>query len=495
MPQADDGGLLIDARDYYRAFYLAAREARRYILIAGWRFNSDVRLLRGPDADEPGEEVEFLPFLSRLCQEKPELHVYVLAWDFSLIFAREWELFQEWKFQQAPPERLVFRFDDQHAVGASHHQKFVVIDGQIGFVGGLDFNADDWDDRRHLAHNPLRADSGRPPHKPYHDIQACVAGPAAAELADYFGRRWERSGGGKLEMPPLPSAQPPTVEPTIRLPPNPVALSLTQPGMPSQGADHRQIRQLYLDAIAAADELIYIENQYFSSQAVCQALIDRMRAADRPTIEIVLVLPKQCNSWVEAVTVGLPRIPILDALWETARETGHQLGVYYTTALRDDGQEVLVVLHSKLMIVDDRLLTVGSCNTSNRSMGLDTELNATWEADANGNDLVRSIRRARVSLLAEHCGLPEETPELQRPHGLVEYLDGLADARTGRLRRLTREAIFDDQEWLKHVERMGLSFDPGAPLMDEEDYESMRPSSDSLLDRGLRWFKAQFSDR
>src|SRR5687767_2069522 len=185
----DASGLLVDGRDYYLAFHDAARQAKRYILIAGWRFNSDVRLLRGADAERNGGEVQFLPFLNELCVKHPGLRIYILAWDFSVIYAHEWELFQRSKFQQAPHGRLQFRFDSEHAVGASHHQKFAVIDGVTGFVGGLDFNSDDWDDRRHLAFNPHRSDSGKEPHHPYHDIQTYLAGPAARDLAAYFETR------------------------------------------------------------------------------------------------------------------------------------------------------------------------------------------------------------------------------------------------------------------------------------------------------------------
>ena len=48
--QARDTGLLVDACDYYRALYRCARKARRYILLAGWQFDSEVRLVRGKDA-------------------------------------------------------------------------------------------------------------------------------------------------------------------------------------------------------------------------------------------------------------------------------------------------------------------------------------------------------------------------------------------------------------------------------------------------------------
>ena len=59
--------MLIDAADYYRAFYESARAARRYVLMSGWQFDSGVLLLRGNDAP-PGAEVRFLPFLNALCR-------------------------------------------------------------------------------------------------------------------------------------------------------------------------------------------------------------------------------------------------------------------------------------------------------------------------------------------------------------------------------------------------------------------------------------------
>lgn len=279
-------GLLVDGRDYYRAFFEAARQARRSILIAGWRFNSDVRLLRGADAEQNGGEVQFLPFLDELCGRNPDLRVYILAWDFSVIFARQWESFQESKFQQAPHGRLHFRFDSEHAVGASHHQKFVVIDGVAAFVGGLDFNADDWDDRDHRAFHPDRGDSGNGHHDPYHDIQACLVGPAAQELADFFDARWQAAGGNALNLRAANAAAPIRITPTISIPATRIAFSHNKPKTLNDLNDSHQLRQLHVDAIGAAEKLIYIENQYFSSIAVFQALVERMRAADRPHLDI-----------------------------------------------------------------------------------------------------------------------------------------------------------------------------------------------------------------
>lgn len=489
-------GLLVDGRDYYLAFYEAARQAQRYLLCAGWRFNSDVRLLRGADAEKAGGEVKFISFLNDLCIQKPDLRIYILAWDFSVIYAREWELFQESKFQQAPHGRLQFRFDSEHTIGGSHHQKFAVIDGVTGFVGGLDFNADDWDDRQHLAHNPERRDSGKKEaHDPYHDLQAYLAGPAVQELSAYFEARWRTAGGAALHLPDPKDAAPIRITPTIPISAARIAFGHNKPKTLSDPNDCLHLRQLHVDAIDAAQELIYIENQYFSSHAVLQALLERMRAADRPQLDIVVLLPKRFPSWIESVTLGPPRFHMLEQLRETARTTGHRLGVYYTAAPSDQGPEVPVLIHSKLLLVDDRFLSVGSCNTSNRSMGLDTELNVSWEATSPADrGLIESIRQVRIDLLAEHCGLQVSEADRRLPAraGLVARLETMCSSPGLRLRRLTPEVIAADQEWLKKLDEWGFSFDPESPLIEDALYEQILPAADSWLAQGVNWFRDFF---
>jgi phospholipase D1/2 len=174
-------GILIDVRNYYRAFYHPSKMARRYILIAGWQFDRDVQLLRGKDRRQARGDVRLLPFLNQLCDHNQELHVYVLAWDFSALFALDREWFQDWIIKWTANERLHFRFDSHHAIGASHHQKLVVIDGSLAFVGGLNICANRWDDRPHSSENPDRINPEGFSHEPYHDIRSYHTGPVAWE--------------------------------------------------------------------------------------------------------------------------------------------------------------------------------------------------------------------------------------------------------------------------------------------------------------------------
>ncbi|MBI1899716.1 MAG: phospholipase [Planctomycetia bacterium] len=507
----ESSGLLVDGDDYYRAFYEAARQARRHILLAGWRFNSDVRLVRGKDA-ERGGDVFLVPFLHQLLRQNPDLHVYVLAWNFAYIYFLEWEWFQKWKFQHGTHKRLRFVFDSQHPIGASHHQKFAVVDGQVAFAGGLDFCCDDWDDRRHLAHNPARADSGWAEHSPYHDVQAWFAGKAAQELARYFQSRWQRAGGGKLELPQVPDrnqghGHAAAIAPTIPIAARKIALSRNEQPVRTGDETIQQVSQLYQDAIALADELIYIENQYFSSHVVFQALKERMRAADRPRLDIVLVLPKELQSWSESIAMGPPRMTILDELRETAAATGHRFGAYYTVGAGDEApagefpvHESPVHIHSKLLLVDDLFLTVGSANTSNRSLGLDSELNVAWEVDSHDDvELAASLRDARVDLLTEHCGLTpgaDDQRKLAMRRGLVEHLDRLAASRSGRLRLLTNDAIVGERGWLEALRHLGFSLDVlGAAKLDGTFYEKLAPRSRSRISRGMLWLRERLLRR
>ena len=78
-----------------------------------------------------------------------------------------------------------------------------------------------------------------------------------------------------------------------------------------------------------------------------------------------------------------------------------------------------VDLHSKVMIVDDEWLRVGSSNISNRSMGVDTECDLVVEAQGEAR-VQAAIRAARNRLIAEHSGaadVPQLEPAALQPGG------------------------------------------------------------------------------
>lgn len=81
---------------------------------------------------------------------------------------------------------------------------------------------------------------------------------------------------------------------------------------------HKRIH-FCLDSIAAAERWIYIENQYFSSHRIGQALKKRLAESDGP--EIVLGLPEKTGGWLEQHTMDILRGRVLQSLRDAAHIT------------------------------------------------------------------------------------------------------------------------------------------------------------------------------
>lgn len=481
-PQAS-AGLLVDGREYFRAFYRAAGRARRFILLAGWQFDAHVPLLRGEDAAEAWTDPRLLPFLRALLVRNPQLEIRILCWDYSpaFFFQREW--FQDCRFNWSSPSRLQFRFDDRHAVGASHHQKFVVIDGALAFTGSMDLCKGRWDERRHVCRCDARGDlPGEDRTGPFHEVQAAVTGPVVADFSELFRARWRSSGGGDLGLPPAADDWDAPPACSVRIAGREAGLSRTVartlvPGQPSI----REIRQLYCDAIASAERSIYLENQYFSSSAVFEALRARLAERYRPPLQIAFVLPSRFRSVTEEWSMAATQDRMFRCLKREAAEFGHRLGIYYGSSAQADGRESGRYIHSKVLIVDDRFLTVGSANTNNRSMGLDTELNISWEADPGEDDLLRSIRRARVSLLAEHASVRSrrELIRLYDDGSMVDVLNAWSRRKPCGLRPLPVRDTPGD------LVPGPFEFDPERPVVEEDVFERVAPSRRDWVRSGI----------
>ena len=433
--------LLVDGETYYETFFRAAELAQRSILMCGWQFDTMVRLLRGEAAKRTSRPVEFIEFLNDLCREKPELEIYLLAWDYSFVYALEREWMQSFKFRLKTSDRLHFEYDAHPVTGGSHHQKFVVIDGAVAFSGGMDICECRWDDRRHDPDNPLRVDHQGTAYKPYHDLQVAVVGEVSGKLSELFRERWNCASSeplslaaprkedfSRFDLEALSGGR------AIPIDSQCVALSRTYADERATSQISREIRTLHEDAIHAAERLIYIETQYFTSRSIAKALIERLIEGGRSKLQVLILMPNDADTPKERFALGDSQNAVLSQVLEAAARGGHAVRLLHTVAVDGAGMERSTFIHSKLLNVDDRLLSVGSANLTNRSMGLDTELNLTWECEPEDDRLGRCITRVRAELLAEHAGLlsPEE---LEPVDGLVQRLDVLLASGHSRLRR------------------------------------------------------------
>jgi len=174
----------------------------------------------------------------------------------------------------------------------------------------------------------------------------------------------------------------------------------------------------YLDMIAAARRTIYIENQYFTAPRIAQALERRLGEPDGP--EIVLVLRLLSHGWLEEATMHVLRTRLIQRL-QTADRHGRFRVYYPHVPGLPEGN--CVDVHSKLLIIDDALLRIGSSNLCNRSMALDTECDLVVEARGQAR-IAQAIGEFRDKLLAEHLDTQPERvrEEIQRAgsvHGAI----------------------------------------------------------------------------
>jgi phosphatidylserine/phosphatidylglycerophosphate/cardiolipin synthase-like enzyme/uncharacterized membrane protein YdjX (TVP38/TMEM64 family) len=419
LTRAERAALLIDGAAYFAALEQALRQARRSVFIVGWDIRSEISL------DPGGTATPLNELLARLVRARRELTIRILVWDWTVLFALDREFLPRLQFRTA--KRLRFEFDSHHPTGGCQHEKVVVIDGALAFCGGIDLSAGRWDLPEHRPEEPRRRLPRGAEQRPFHDSMLMVEGETARALEDLVRERWRHATGE--HVPPAPvvptSAWPAAVAPWFEG--ARVGIARTRPHFGAQ-AQAREVEALFLDAIGAARERIYLESQYLTAPAVAAALAERLRAADGP--EIIIVSPDRCEGFLETRAMDRGRDEFCKLLRSVGRDD--RLRIMHPVHEVAGEPPASINVHAKLMIVDDRLLIVGSANLAKRSMSLDTECDLAIEAGDEADR--RAIARARHALLGEHLGCP--------PAALVEAaaerrsLIGALDALNGGPRRL-----------------------------------------------------------
>jgi len=385
---------IIDARDYFAAFVEAVLKAERSVYITGWDIDSQLTLIRGEKV--PDFPVQLGEFLSYTVHLKPQLHVNILDWDFSVLYTFKREYLPAWKFAWKTGRRVHFHLDNYLPPGASHHQKIVVVDDRIAFAGGIDLTHVRWDTPEHLPDDPRRSDPWEDRYPPFHDVQMLVDGEPAAFLGELFRQRWRYATRKELPLPEATASDP---WPQMCIPDIhdiDVAISRTQ-GRYREKPEIREVESLWVDAIAAARRHIYIESPFFTSSKVAGAISKRLYEKDGP--EIVVVTRKKSHGWLEESTMDAIRVHLVKRVKRV--DADGRFGIYYTE--HPGRPDDLFEVHSKILIVDDTFLRIGSSNISNRSMGLDSECDLSLETWGHA-EAKKACRNLRDRLLAEHLG-------------------------------------------------------------------------------------------
>lgn len=393
--QSERTALIIDGANYFKIVREAIAAARHSILILGWEINTHTPLSFGDGANAPKKD-RLEHILKSAVGAQPALVVHVLDWDAPPFYGGDRQKLVGVRLAWLSPRRIRFAFDRAHPVGASHHQKVVVIDDCLAFVGGLDLTFGRSDTSEHLPDDPRRTNPDGSTYGPFHDVMLAVAGDAAAALGDLARLRWLWATGETLEPPPKRQGLiwPNGLE--VDFTDHRLAVARTLPAW-RERPQSREIERLYIREIDAARDSIYIENQYLTANRVAAALARSLQQRDGP--EIILVIPRDSTDWLERTSMTRRRQKILAQLQE--RDRFERLRVYHPV-VGDDGS-CAVKVHAKLMIVDGKTLHIGSANLNNRSMGLDSECDVATQF-ATGSDGAKRVQSLCARLLGEHLG-------------------------------------------------------------------------------------------
>jgi cardiolipin synthase A/B len=253
------------------------------------------------------------------------------------------------------------------------HRKLLIVDGQIGFTGGVGV-ADEW-----------LGDADSPKH--WRDTHYMIKGPAVAQLQAAFTDNWMETTGQVLQgdafFPPLSEAgkQP------------------AQVFKSSPEGDSESMELMHLLSLAAAKKNIRLASAYFvPDQLTIQTLLE----ARKRGVSVQIIVPGEKIDEKSVRRASRAR-------WGEMLRSGVEIYEYQPT-----------MFHCKLMIVDDLWVSIGSSNLDNRSFQLNDE--------ANLNVLDRTFAQEQIRLFDEDLSKSKRIgyKEWQKRPGLEKLMEGIA---------------------------------------------------------------------
>lgn len=210
-----------------------------------------------------------------------------------------------------------------------NHRKIAIIDGAIGYVGGINISDDyvNYDDSARY----------------WRDTHLRIHGEAVKILQFHFLTTWDFVNDSEIEIKQM-------YFPVIDCAQNiPVQIAASGPD-----TDWANIMEAILTAINNAETYIYLTTPYFIPN---DQIVTALQIAARIGVDVRLITPKKSDSWIAQHATSSYLEPLLEA--------GVKVFLY------EKG-----FIHAKTMVVDDLFSTIGTCNMDNRSFNINFEINA-----------------------------------------------------------------------------------------------------------------------
>jgi phosphatidylserine/phosphatidylglycerophosphate/cardiolipin synthase-like enzyme len=406
--------VLVDGAEALPRIEEAIESARESVLLAGWTFTPSFHLR--PDG----------PSLRELLAETAErAEVRVLAWAGAPLplFTPSRKDVRRMAYSLADGTRIRIGLDAHERPMHCHHEKALVVDGRVAFVGGIDLTSLAGNRFDHSDH-PARGETG------WHDASARIEGPLVADVHDHLALRWHEVVGERLPDAPSNSLLQGRVEAQlVRTVPEHVYDALPR-------GDFR-ILESYVGALRGAERLVYLESQFLWSPELVELLAEKLRRPPCDEFRLVVVLPARPNNGADDTRGQLGVLVDADA----------GAGRFLACTLYQPGHADQVYVHAKIGVVDDRWLALGSANLNEHSLFNDTELCVVTHDEA-------LARATRLRLWREHL---ERDDVDGAPHTVVDEL-WRPLAENGLARRTRGEPIAHRLARLPHVSRRTRRF-------------------------------------
>src|SRR4051794_36622244 len=359
--------VLIDGVAYFAALEAAIRGARRSILVAGWCITPHFALVR----DEPPV---VLRELLRDASESVEVRVLLWAGAPVPLFSPKRSVVRDARDELVRGTRIKAALDSHERPMHCHHEKVVVIDDELAFVGGIDLT-NLGGDRYDTPEHPARGRLG------WHDVASRIRGPAVADVARHLAQRWEAVTGERLPARAAEAAEPA----------GDVELQIVRT-VPEKLYDFApqgdfRILEAYLRALRSAERLVYLENQFLWAPEVVDVLAAKLRRPPSEEFRVVVMLPAKPNNGADDTRGQL-------SLLADADRDGRRF-LATTLQSRSGATRDPLYVHAKVGVVDDRWLTLGSANLNAHSFFNDSEVNVVTCDPALARD-------TRLRLWASH---------------------------------------------------------------------------------------------
>jgi phosphatidylserine/phosphatidylglycerophosphate/cardiolipin synthase-like enzyme len=375
--------VLIDGAEAFPQIAHAIEQAREFVHVAAWHLAPYFEVVRG-------ERIGVLGQLLAEAAERVEVRVLVWAGAPVPVFHPTRSEVRDGIDTLTRGTRIRCELDPREHPFHCHHEKLVIVDGEVAFVGGIDMT-DYAGDRYDSSDHPARRRLG------WHDVGTRLRGPAVLDVHDHFALRWHALTGERLMRPPPP---PPAGDHTVQ-----IVRTVAEGMYPELPRGDFRVLESYVRAIRSARHLVYLENQFLWSPEIVALLADKLRRPPTPEFRLVVLLPARANNGQDDTAGQLGALAAAD-------DGAGRLLAATIRSLTDERDDRLYV-HAKVGIVDDRWLTVGSANLNAHSLLNDTEMNVV-------TDDPELARGTRLRLWAEHLEIEPETIAADDPHTVVD---------------------------------------------------------------------------